>query len=228
MQDMNQPGQATPAQGQESPGVPIPVPDSGGARGFGGTPDPKPPTDETGAELPTKQEQMDYDLIVVRAQKMIFGDGKDNILKMLGTSQTPAEGLGKVAAMIIGSLTKSAKQSGRDLSPDAALSAGSEVVQDLSDLAKANGVYQYKDDQEEVSQLQDAMLYGVKAYGDGMVANGDITPEMQQVAKKQVQEGLAQEQSGNPGGGMQPVAQGVQAAMQPQGMVAGAMNRGTA
>jgi len=209
--------------------TPMPEPEMDkdqGARAFGNTTEPQSEVDEDGDELPTEQEQLDYDLIVVRAQKMIFGKGKENILGMLKSSERPSEGMGKVAAMLIKSLLQSAKESGRELSPEAAMSAGSEIVEDLSDLAKKNGVFQYKDDDEETQELQDAMLWGVKYYGDGMVSAGDITPEMKQLAQKQVDEWIAQEKAAPPGGSMTPVSQGVQDATQPQGMVAAAMQRG--
>ncbi len=182
-------------------------------RGFGGRPDPEPVTNADGDELATDSEQMDYDLLTIRAKKMIFGKGREKILKMLGTSETPAKGLGQVAAMLIKSLMQSGKQKGREMAANAALEAGTEIIEDLNDLAKANNVFTYDSPEDEQKELDDAMLYGVKAFGDGMIQGGEITPEMQAMAQKEVDEGLAEE--GAPK--QTPIAAAVGQAVQPPG-----------
>ena len=180
-------------------------------RGFGGTADPEVETDEEGNEYASDEEEMDYQLLTVRSRKMMFGKGKEKILKLLGTSETPAQGMGKAAAMLMKSLVDSGKQAGREISPDAVAAAGVEVIDDLNELAKANDVFTYESDKDEEKELADAMLWGAKAYGDGMMANGEITPEMQQQAKLQMAEGMGEEAGPQP----TPVASGVQQAMQP-------------
>lgn len=200
-------------------------------RAFGNTDEIEPELDEEGGELATEEEQQDYDMLVIRSGKMMLGEGRDNILDMLGSSETPAKGLGKVAAMLIKSLVDSAKQGGREISPDAAMAAGAEVIEELSDLAKKNGIFQYDSEEEETSQLSDAMMWGVKFYGDGMVQAGEITPEIQSAAKQQVDEGLASE-----GQQTDQVGQAVNEAMAPKqpmagpgrgGMVNNAIQQGT-
>jgi hypothetical protein len=180
-------------------------------RGFGGTPDPEPVTNAEGEIPATEEEQLDYDLLTVRARKMIFGPGKEKILKMLGTSQSPAQGIGKAGSMIIKSLMDSSKEQGREIDPEVALNAAPEVIDDLNELAKVNKVFQYDSPEDEQKELQDAMLWGTKYYGDGMVANGEITPDMKNLAKRQVQEGIAGEQ--NKGPKKKPIAAGVGQAM---------------
>ena len=159
---------------------------------------PEAEVNENGEEVPTEEEQFDYDMLTIRAQKIMFGKGKDKILTQLGTAQVPAKGLGKVASMIIKSLMDSAKQAGKDIDPNTALHAGAEVIEDLSALAKANGVYEYDSEEEELKQMNDSLLWAVKFYGDGMIKAGEITPEMQQMAKEQVQQGLQEELNNAP------------------------------
>lgn len=171
--------------------------------------------------VPTEEEQMNYDMLVIRARKMMFGKGRDNVLKLLGSSNTPAEGLGQAASMIVKSLTNAAKEAGREISGEVAINAGAEIVDDLSELAKSKGVYQYDSPEEEKQQIEEAMLYGVKHYGDGMIAAGELTPEIQEQAKQQVQEGLTEEQATK----KTPVAAGVEQAMaeKQDGLIANAM-----
>jgi len=176
-------------------------------RGFGGTPDPEPMEDADGNIPATEAEQLDYDLLTVRARKVMFGKGKNKILKMLGTSEAPAQAIGKVGSMLVKSLMTSAKESGREISGDVAINAGGEIANDLNDLGKANGVFVYDDPESEKSELADAMLWGVKYYGDGMLAANEISPEMQKLAQDEVEEGLTEEQGREPR--KTPIAEGV-------------------
>lgn len=177
---------------------------------------------ETDEEMATEEEQLDYDLITVRARKMIFGQGKEKILTVLGSAETPSQGMGQAASMLVKSLQESAKAAGRPLSDEAALAAGTEIIEDLNELAKAKGVYTYDSNEEEVKEVSDALLWGVKYYGDGMIANGEIPPEMQKAAQKEVTAGIAEENNQQPK--QTPIAAGVgQAVNSPPGLVGGQM-----
>lgn len=196
------------------------------ARGFGGREDPAPELNDSGEVVATEDEQQDYELLAVRARKLIFGDSKDKILTMLGTSETPAKGMGKAAAMIIKSLMDSAKQGGRELSQEAALEAGTDIIEDLSDLAKSNKVFEYDGDSDEQTQLEDAMLWGVKFFGDGQLQAGEITPEMQQHARQVMDEGIAQEKAGKPNKVNAAVKGAINQPAAAPGLVSGAMQGG--
>ena len=196
------------------------------ARGFGGREDPAPELNESGEAAATEEEQQDYELLTVRARKLIFGDSKDKILTMLGTSETPSKGMGKAAAMIIKSLMDSAKQGGRELSQEAALEAGTDIIEDLSDLAKSNKVFEYDDDSDEQTQLEDAMLWGVKFFGDGQLQAGEITPELQQHARQVMDEGIAQEKAGKPNKVNAAVKDAINQPATAPGLVSGAMQGG--
>lgn len=197
-------------------------------RGFGGTPDPEPATNEDGDELATPEEQANYDLLVIRSRKMIYGPAQDDVLELLSAAESPAQGMGQAGSMILKSLVSSARESGREIDGSVVLAAGAEVVQDLNDLAKAKGVYEYDAPKDEEQQVTDALMWGAKYYGDGALASGELTPEMRAQAQKQMQEGLAAEkgQQVDPPVTAQPtkIAQGVNQAMSPPpGIVGGQM-----
>ena len=191
------------------------------------SPDTSMDTEAEGEEA-TPEEQMDFDMLTVRARKMIFGKGRENILKTLGTAETPAKGMGRIGATIMKSLVSAAKDAGREISPDAAVAAAPEILQDLVDVAKSNKIFEFDTPEDEEKALTDAILWGVKYYGDGEIANGEITPQMREQAKQQVQAGLAAEQARAPQ--KKPVAAGVEQAMtppeKPAGLVSGAMQGG--
>jgi hypothetical protein len=194
-------------------------------RGFGGTKDPDPILNEDGEEAASEEEQMMYDFLTVRARKMIFGPGKEKILTLLGTGESPAQVMGQAGAMIMKSLVDSSKQAGRDIDTGIVINAGAEVVDDLNELGKANNIFQYESDKDEEQQVTDALMYGAKYYGDGQIANGEITPEFQAQAQAEVDRGLAEE--GQPQ--KTPIAEGVGQAMQPKpGIVGSQVQSGNA
>ena len=177
----------------------------------------------------TPEEQQDYELLVVRSRKMMFGKGKDKILSLLGSSESPSKGIGKAGSMLIKSLMQSGEQQGRKMSADAAVNAGTEVARDLNDLGKASGVFQYDSPEEEEKELKEGVLYGVKLFGDGMIAAGEITPELQKLAKSQVTQAIEDETGDKmPDAQMKPANAAVNQAMSqpqesPQGLIGNMM-----
>jgi hypothetical protein len=195
-------------------------------RGFGGTPDPEPETNEDGMVNATDEEQMQYDLLSIRARKMIFGPAKEKVLEMLGSSESPGQGMGKAGAMIIKSLVDAAASKGMEINADVGAEAGADAIEDLNELGKSAGVFQYDDKESEAKEVEDAMLWGVKYYGEAMQGAGQITPEMQKAAQQMTIEGLAEEQG--PQKKSDPIAEGVSQALPPPGgLVGGNMQQPT-
>jgi len=198
------------------------------ARGFGGTADPEPETNKDGTVNATDEEQMQYDLLTVRARKMIFGPAKEKVLGMLGSSESPGKGMGQAGAMILKSLIDAAASKGMEINSDVGAEAGVDVVDDLNELGKSAGVFQYDDKESEAKELEDALLWGVKYYGEAMQSDGAITPEIQKQAQQITVEGLAEEQGAAPKKKSDPIKEGVGQAMQPQaGLVGGNMQQPT-
>jgi len=199
---------------------------TGNPRGFG---------ESEGVEMDdelkaTPEEQQDYEILIIRSRKMMFGKGKEEILKLLGSSESPSKGIGKAGSMLIKALMQSGEQQGRKMSPDAAINAGAVVANDLNELAKANNIFQYDSPEEEEKQLKEGVLWGVKLYGDGMLEQNEISPEMQSLAKKQMVKAIEDETGDKmPNTQMKPVNAAVnQAVNQPQpmqGLVGGAMQQ---
>jgi len=189
-------------------------------RAFGKTPEPEEEINENGERPASEDEQLEYDMILARAEKYIFGKGKEQVLKLLGSGETPAQSIGQAAAMVIRLIGQAAKGSGKELRPAAMQEAGMDLVEDLSELGKVAGVFQFADEAEEQEQLEQAVFYGMKYYGEAMQKAGEITPEMQQQAQSQMDQGLAAEQAaaGPPPEEEQPAPK--------KGMIAGAMSSG--
>ncbi len=192
-------------------------------RGFGGTPDPVSEDEKLQA---TDEEQEDYEMLVIRGRKIIFGENKEDLLEMMGSSEAPAKGLGQAASMIVKSLTSAAKEAGRDIGADAAINAGTMIVSELNELAVANNVFQYESQEDEDKEIKEGVLWGVKLYGDGMVESGELTPEITQAAKQQVTQGISEENTKNPQKTKMASAVGEAVNQPPQGIVGRAMQGG--
>ncbi len=192
-------------------------------RGFGGRPDPDGADEDIKA---TPEEQQDYEMLVIRGRKIIFGENKEQVLEMMGSSETPAKGLGQAAAMIIKSLTSAAKEAGRDIGPDAAINAGTIIVSELNELAIKNNVFQYESQEDEDSEIKDGVLWGVKLYGDGMVQQGELTPEITEEAKNLVKNGIAEDSGKKPQKNKMASAVGEAVNPPPPGLISGAMDQG--
>jgi hypothetical protein len=191
------------------------------ARGFGGTPDPEPETNEDGSVNATEEEQMQFDLLTVRARKMIFGPKKNDVLKMLGSGESPAKAMGQAGALILKGLIDAAANKGMEINQDVGTEAGAEVVEDLNELGKSAGVFKYDDEESEIKEVSDALLWGVKFYGEAMMSGDKLTPELQKQAQVLTVEGLAEE---GPQKKPNAIADGVSQAMKPQqGLVGGSM-----
>jgi len=162
---------------------------AGNTRAFGDTPEAEPETNKDGQVVASEEEQENYDMIVSRAIKVIHGEGQDDILKMMGSSETPAEGMGRVTANVIRVVYQSAKQAKRNITPEVLMYAGMEIIQELSEFGQARGIFEYEDEDDEAAQIQDAGLYATQFYGKAEQDAGEISPQM----KGQAQQKMAEE-----------------------------------
>lgn len=165
-------------------------------RAFGDTPEVEPETNKDGQVIATQEEQENYDMVVARAIKIIYGEGQDDILKLMGSSETPAEGMGRATANIIRVVQQSAKENKREISTETLMYAGMEIIQELSEHGKEQGIFTYDDDDDELTQIQDAGMYATQFYGKAQEANGEIPQEERQKAGNMMQAGIEKEQGG--------------------------------
>lgn len=157
------------------------------------------------------EEQAMYNLVVSRAIKFMYGQGKNQVLKVMGAAETPAKGVAQAAVMIIRRMVDSAQQQNQQISEDVLYNAGVEIVENLMNLGVHFGVFQFKDDKEAAQQQDEALGWALNYYGNDALQRGEID---QQGAMQQFQQGLASEQQQ---AAMNPVSAGVQQAMRGQG-----------
>jgi hypothetical protein len=179
---------------------------------------------ESGDIEATEEEQAMYDLVVARAYKFAYGEGKDQTLKVMSSGENPADGIGRATAMIVRAIKKSADEAGKKIPGDILFHAATEVVEDLSEFGKSAKVFEFRDDAEDQEQTEQALFYAMKYYGEEALANGEVD---QEEAQRAVQQGIQQEQqaaSANVGDAVRQELPGGQPPAQPpmRGMVNGA------
>ncbi|MCK4869521.1 MAG: hypothetical protein KAS93_00250 [Gammaproteobacteria bacterium] len=142
---------------------------------------------ESDGETETEEEQQQYDMLVSRALNQMHGDGKSNIVNMLSVNKSPAKGMGQASALLLRGLVSSAKEAGTEITDKVIQAATIDIVEYLNELGEVTGVYEYTDDDEADSEMKDAIVMSVKNYTDAARKAGEITPEMENSAKKQLQ-----------------------------------------
>lgn len=175
--DAMQPG--TDAQQGDVP-APTPAPDSTQSQA---APQDQGATD--GQANVTPEEQKQYESIITIALNQIYSErGFPIVIKKLGSFvDRPAFGIGHTAAMLLMSVKKGIEQKGGTVPDDVLFSAAQEVVSDLVDIAVGANVI----DKETGDKIGEEAFYeGMKAYGQAMQDNGEITPELQDQAKQEL------------------------------------------
>ena len=116
----------------------------------------------------TPEEQQLYDQIVDNAYQIIY-DPKttDNLLSRITQSGNPIEGLASVAFMVVSTLEESAKKAGQPIPQDVLFHAGTEILEELADLALEEGVHDFKEEEIEGAFFSAMDMYGAQAEKNG-------------------------------------------------------------
>lgn len=150
----------------------------------GRMPDDNLQSDDPNAESQaTPEEQQFYDIFMSKAIQFIHGPKSSRqVLKHLNqTDLSVPEAVGRTAAMIAGNVLSSAQQAKQKVYPEAVLSAGQEIVEELLDLGSRAGVLpiewpedgkqELTPEQEELAQQSIAMA--TKYFGDDYLKTED-------------------------------------------------------
>lgn len=156
-------------------------------------------------EEATEEEQAKYTLVVARAIKLFHGTGRDQTLKMLASGETPAESVGRTAAMTVRMIKKSADEAGKPIEDEILFHAGVEIVDELFNYGTQAGVFKFSDAKEAQQQHDESLFYALKYYGEEALANGEVDRNAMQQA---MQQGIQQEQSAQVGGAVRQAMDG--------------------
>ena len=140
-----------PIPGQEERGAVPPGPPM---------PDEQPPEAAVGeGQQASPEEQALYEHFIAKAYELIYDRAMlPKIIDMLGGEGDPMEGLARASAMIIKRLMDLAESAGEKLSGDVILHAGTEVFEDLANLAKVAKIKDFSADQDSFEGAYFKML----------------------------------------------------------------------
>jgi len=102
----------------------------------------------------TPEEQTQYEQFVDNGYSLIY-DPKmlPQVLERL-RSEDPTEGLASTAALVVMALEDSAQQQGIELADGVKLHGGTEILEDLANLAREAGIHDYGEDEIEAALYQ--------------------------------------------------------------------------
>lgn len=100
-----------------------------------------------GAQPASPEEQRLYNHFVAKAMMLTYDEKMfPQVLSMLEGEGDPVEGLARATAMIVARVASAAEQAGQQLSGDVVLHAGTEVLEDLAELAREAGIKDFSQD----------------------------------------------------------------------------------
>jgi len=133
------------------------------------------------------EEQKIYDTVMSMALNMMYGKGAVETLikKLQGSKDNIAGAIGHTAAMIMSSVSSGAAGKGKSIPDDILFAAGQEVVADLVEIAVKTKLIK---EEASDSVAEAALFEGVRIWGKQMQDSGKMTPEIQQIAQKDLQD----------------------------------------
>lgn len=138
----------------------------------------------TGEEQPnvSPEEQQAYDQFVDTAFSAIYDDKSlPQIIKSLQGDGNPVDGLANTAVAIVTRVEDSAKNAGQTVSPDVVFHAGTEILEDLADLAAKAGVHDFTPEELEGAAFQAMDLYREMNGRDGGEGRPQIVEDFNQI-----------------------------------------------
>ena len=142
-----------------------------------------PETSEGESSNVTPEEQAMYDAVVTAARGIIFDDARFKIVldKLAGGKDELASTLGHTAAMVMISVQGGIEKQGRTVPGDIMLHAGTEILDDLIEIAMR---MKLMDESQREEVTKKALFEGMKVFGDGEISKG-LTPEKQAAAQQE-------------------------------------------
>lgn len=172
---------------------------------------------DDGQQPGDEQERAVFEQMVSALRDHIFGPAEASIRAKLRQSQDVHDDVGTMALALVMEAAKQAGQSGVEVDFDMLMSVGTEVIEDLLQIAEAMGLI------KKVGE--DDMMKATMSAVRGYLVSADVPPEEQEAAKQQLQQmqvdGDVQSVAGDiqrlgQKEGVDPFADGEQAAPSPQ------------
>ena len=155
-----------------------------------------PGTPEFSEEVPTEEEQAQYDQFTIRALDFIGQFPREHVATLNNKDKPAYESVGELTYKIAKGVEAQAQAAGVKPSADVMFAAGEEIVMALMELGEAAGIFPFSQDSSEYDDVQ-AMAY---AHAANVAANEfmqspQYTPEVKDEAGSFFAQQVAQERS---------------------------------
>ena len=164
-----------------------------------------------GEEQPnvSPEEQKLYDQFVDNALSVIYDDKSlPSIIESLKGDGNPVDGLANTAVGVVIRVQDSAEKAGQEIPPDVVFHAGTEILEDLAELAGKAGVHEFTPEEIEGAAFQAMDLYREMKGRDGGEGRPQIMEDFNQIVAldqagrlDEVAPGLTERFSGAQGAG---------------------------
>lgn len=141
-------------------------------------------SDDGGEANVTPEEQQQYDQFVANGMQLLYNKkAMPQLLQMIAGDGDPVEGLANALVMVVTRLEDSAGEQGTQLSPDVMMHGGTELLEQMADLAEKGGVHEF-DEKEMESALYMAMdMYRSTRQQQGKLPEDQLKADMQQLVQ---------------------------------------------
>ncbi len=139
------------------------------------------------------EEQAEYDQFIDNAHLLLYSDdGNKAVLERIQASPSPIEAVAAIAAQTVIRLQDSAEKAGSPVSQDVLFNGGIEIVEELADMTKEAGIYEFTDKDLETAIYQTMDEYQRLAEGtiDQNAAAQDVEMLKQADASGQLEQML--------------------------------------
>lgn len=149
-------------------------------------------------EMPTEDEQKQYDQFVNRALDFMGQKPEPLVATMNDKNKPVHENVGELAVKIGKMVMGSAKAAKQEITPDVIHAAGQEIVEHLMELGDAAGIFPFNMESDEFEQEQAmSFAHAANIAANELMESPEYTPEMQEEAGNFMAQGVAREvQSG--------------------------------
>ncbi len=128
------------------------------------------------------EEQRIYDQFVDNALSAIYDEKSlPSIIESLKGDGNPVDGLANTAVAVVTRVQDSAEKAGQELSPDVVFPAGSEILEDLANLAGEAGIHEFTPEEVEGALFQAMDIYREMKGRDGGAARPQLVEDFNNI-----------------------------------------------
>ena len=130
----------------------------------------------------TAEEQEQYNLFVTNGMKILHNmSSSKQLVEVIRGDGNPVQGLANALVLIVTKVEDSAKKGGQELTGDVLLHGGTELLEQIVEVAEAAGIHKFTEKQME-SALYIAMdQYGQARQGQGALPDNQLRIDMQEL-----------------------------------------------